>query len=211
MPALDFESSAAMLKRYGVRFPDYAVAKSPADATRIAKKLGYPVAMKLLSREIVHKTDVGGVKLNISDEKQLAKAYTEIASSIPKSKLDGVLLQKMAPTGVELLVGGKLDVQFGPVLAFGLGGIFVEIFKDVSLRICPIEKSDAREMIREIKGYPILAGARNTKPVDEGALIDLLVSMSKLMMENKVQELDLNPVMAYSTGYYAVDARIIVP
>lgn len=210
MPSLDFESSAAMLKRYGIRFPDYEIAKSPADASRIAKKLGYPVALKLISKEIVHKTDVGGVKLNIPDEKQLAAAYSEIAAAVPKAKLDGILVQKMAPAGVELLVGGKQDVQFGPVLAFGLGGIFVEIFKDVSLRICPIEKSDAREMIREIKGYPILAGARNTKPVDEGALVDLLVSMSKLMMENKVTELDLNPVMAYNKGYLAVDVRIMV-
>ncbi|MFA6036087.1 MAG: acetate--CoA ligase family protein [Candidatus Micrarchaeia archaeon] len=210
MPSLDFESSAAMLKRYGIRFPDYEIAKSPADASRIAKKLGYPVALKLISKEIVHKTDVGGVKLNIPDEKQLAAAYSEIAAAVPKAKLDGILVQKMAPAGVELLVGGKQDVQFGPVLAFGLGGIFVEIFKDVSLRICPIEKSDALELIREIKGYPILAGARNTKPVDEGALVDLLVSMSKLMMENKVTELDLNPVMAYNKGYLAVDVRIMV-
>jgi len=211
MPALDFENSVAMLKRYGVRFPDSGTAKSPADAVRIAKKLGYPVALKLISKEILHKTDVGGVKLNIMNEKELAAAYSSISSAVPKSKSDGILIQKMAPPGVELLIGGKQDLQFGPVLAFGLGGIFVEIFKDVSLRVCPIDKNDAREMMREIKGYPILAGARRTKPVDEGALIDLLVGMSKLMMENKIQELDLNPVMAYNKGYLAVDARIIVP
>jgi len=211
MPALDFESSLSLLKRHGVRFPDYGVAKSPAEAARMAKKLGYPLALKLISKDILHKTDVGGVKLNIADEKQLSKAYSEIASAVPKSKLDGILIQKMAPQGVELLVGGKMDVQFGPVIAFGLGGIFVEIFKDVSLRVCPIDKNDAREMIREIKGYPILAGARNTKPVDEAALVELLVNVSKLMMGNKITELDLNPVMAYSNGYYAVDARILVP
>jgi len=209
MPLLSFQKTMDLTKRYGIHLPDYAIATSSGEAVKHASKLGYPVVLKVLSEKIVHKTDVGGVKLNLRTAEEVKHAYSEIVKRAGKSRIEGMLVQKMARPGVELLVGGKRDAQFGPVIAFGLGGIFVEVFKDVSLRICPIDKEEARKMIREIKGYPLLRGARGTKPADTEALADLLVSVSNLMTENRVKELDLNPVLAYPQGYVAVDARVI--
>ncbi len=209
MALLDFEKTMKLLEQYGIRFSEYGIAESPGEAVKLAKNLGYPVALKVLSHKVVHKSDVGAVKLNLEDEKEVKAAYSKIVKAVGKSKVEGMIVQRMAPEGVELLVGGKQDVQFGPVVAFGLGGIFVEIFEDVSLRICPIDHEEARRMIREIKGYPILKGARGTEPVDVEALIELLVKVSKLMNENRIKELDLNPIIAYPKAYLAVDARII--
>jgi acetyl-CoA synthetase (ADP-forming) len=164
----------------------------------------------VLSGEILHKSDKGCVKLNIKDEESLRKAYSEIISNAGGAEVDGVLVQKMAKPGLELIVGGRRDEQFGPVLLFGLGGIFVEVFKDFSLRVCPIEKDDAMEMIREMKAYPLLTGVRGTKPVDIGAVADLLLKASKLLYENEqVKEIDINPVIAYENGYCAVDVRVL--
>ncbi|VVC03776.1 Acetate--CoA ligase [ADP-forming] I subunit beta [Candidatus Burarchaeum australiense] len=209
MSLLGFDESIALMKRYGVRVPEFELAKGADEAARLAAKLGYPVALKVASEKIIHKSDVGGVKLNLRDAAEVRRAYGDIAHAVGKANSGRMLVQKMAPGGVELIVGGKQDAQFGPVLAFGIGGIFVEVFKDVSLRICPIDKVEAKKMMHEIKGYPILKGMRGMKPVDEEALAELLVSVSKLMAENDVKELDLNPVIAYAHGYVAVDARVI--
>ena len=209
MALLGFEETMRLMKRYGIEFPEYGIAGNAAEAVRLAEKLGYPVVLKVLSRKVVHKSDVGGVRLNLNSGAEVNSAYDRMRKSVGH-RLEGMLVQRMAPEGVELLVGGKQDPQFGPVIAFGLGGIFVEIFKDVSLRICPIDKDEARNMVEEIRGSAILRGARGRKPVDQKALVDLLVRVSRLMSENRLKELDLNPVIAYPKGYLAVDARVVM-
>ena len=190
----------------GISRPSVAV----AEASTRDGKLGFPVVVKVCSPDLPHKSDVGGVKLNLRDANEVKRAYDDIASAVGRANARSMLVQKMASAGVELIVGGKRDPQFGPVIAFGLGGIFVEVFKDITLRVCPIDRGEARRMLHEIRGYPLLAGARNTKPVDEEALAGLLVAVSKLMHDHEeIKELDINPVIAYPRGYIAVDARIL--
>ena len=210
MSLLSFEKTMALMGHYGIVLPAHKLAKSPDEAARLAAKVGYPVALKVASDKIMHKSDVGGVKLNLRDANEVKRAYDDIASAVGRANARSMLVQKMASAGVELIVGGKRDPQFGPVIAFGLGGIFVEVFKDITLRVCPIDRGEARRMLHEIRGYPLLAGARNTKPVDEEALAGLLVAVSKLMHDHEeIKELDINPVIAYPRGYIAVDARIL--
>ena len=210
--ATDFsrQGIAKLLKRYGVRVVEESVAKSPKEAERFAGKIGYPVVLKVVSREILHKTDQGCVKVSIMDAHELRAAYAHIMKNAGKAKVEGMLVQKMVKHGIELIVGGRKDGQFGPIILFGLGGIFVEILKDVSIRVCPIRKEEAEEMIGEIKGSPLLHGARGTEHVDTAKIAQLLVNVSRLLYENQeICELDLNPIIAYSDGYLAVDVRVI--
>ena len=173
------------------------------------------MVLKVISPEITHKTDAGGVKLNLSTPKQVGKAYDDIVKSAkhynPGAVIHGVSVQKMAPPGIEVIMGMSRDPQFGPVLMFGLGGILVEVLKDVSFRIVPLTPRDAREMIREIKGYPLLMGYRGQAAVDAAKLEEMLLKISAFM-ENApdIQELDLNPVFAYADDVIAVDARVIL-
>jgi len=208
---MDFLSAMGLAEKYKIDVPAWELAKGAEAALKAGRRIGYPVALKLISKKILHKSDKGVLKLNVASDDDLAKAYSEIMRKGSGSGVTGVLVQKMAKPGVELLVGGKTDPQFGPVIVFGLGGIFVEIFQDVSVRVCPITRDDAFDMIHGIKGYELLAGARGRKPVDEKALIDLLLNVSGLMCDNegKISELDLNPVIAYEKGYSAVDVRIL--
>jgi acyl-CoA synthetase (NDP forming) len=204
---MNYADAVALVKKYGVDFAEGTIVKSVEEAVRAAK---YPVALKVVSSEIVHKTDKGCVKLNIKDEESLRRAYSEVLSNAGGAKIEGILVQRMGKPGLELIVGGRRDEQFGPVILFGLGGIFVEVFKDFSLRVCPIDRSDAFEMISEMKAYPLLTGVRGTKPVDVEAIADLLQKASKLLYENEqVKEMDINPVIAYEDGYCAVDVRVL--
>jgi len=199
-----------LLKEYGIRVAEEHVAKSEAEAASAAKKLGYPVVLKIVSKDILHKSDSGCVKVDLKNEQELKAAYKQITKNAGKARVDGMLVQKMAKKGLELIVGGKQDPQFGPLVLFGLGGIFVEVLKDVSIRVCPIEKHEALEMLDGIKGAPLLKGARGTAPVDKEMLAGLLVNTSKMLYENQwIAELDLNPVIAYADGYLAVDVRAI--
>ncbi len=182
---------------------------SKEDARSAAKKLRYPVAMKVVSKDILHKSDSGCVKVDLKNEKQVENAYEEIMKNAGEAEVQGMLVQKMARDGVELIIGGKQDPQFGQLILFGLGGIFVEVFKDYSMRVCPIERQDAREMIRRIKAYPILAGARGRKPVNERKLEDLLINVSKFLADADPREFDLNPIIINHRGYDLVDIRII--
>jgi acyl-CoA synthetase (NDP forming) len=181
----------------------------------MAGQIGFPVALKVVSPEITHKTDAGGVKLNLQTADQVGKAYDDIVTSakkyIPSAVILGVSVQKMSPPGIEVIMGMSRDPQFGPVLMFGLGGILVEILKDVSFRIVPLTKQDAREMVREIKGYPLLTGYRGQAAVNTANLEEMLLKLSAFM-ENApdIQELDLNPVFAYANDVIAVDARVIL-
>jgi acyl-CoA synthetase (NDP forming) len=177
--------------------------------------MGFPVVLKIASSDVVHKSDAGGVKLDLKNATQVEKAYREITASIkekfPKAAIGGVSVQPMAKPGVEVIIGMSKDAQFGPVLMFGLGGILVEILKDVSFRIVPLVRRDAREMIREIKGYPVLEGYRGKEPANVSALEDMLLKVSDFVEKNPdIKELDLNPVFAHRDGAVAVDARVVL-
>jgi len=207
--------SKELLRQAGIRVIDTRLALSREEASSISKQFGFPVVLKIASPDIVHKSDAGGVKLGLKTTKQVGKAYDDILQTIrqrhPQAMIQGVSVQKMARPGVEVIIGMSKDAQFGPVLMFGLGGILVEVLKDVSFRIVPLTKRDAGEMIREIKGYPLLEGYRGQEPVDVSNLEELLLKVSDFVEQNpEVKELDLNPVFAYSDGAVAVDARLIL-
>ena len=207
--------SKQLIKQAGINVSDTRLATSREEAISISKQFGFPVVLKIASPDVVHKSDAGGVKVGLRTSKQVGKAYHDILEAIgqkyPKAMVQGVSVQKMARPGVEVIIGMSKDDQFGPVLMFGLGGILVEVLKDVSFRIVPLTKRDAREMIREIKGYPLLQGYRGQQPVDVSNLEELLLKVSDFVERNPVvKELDLNPIFAYSNGALAVDARIVL-
>ena len=207
--------SKELLKKAGIPIVEAKLARSNKEAVSLSKEMGFPVVLKISSPDVIHKSDSGGVKLGLANATQVGKAYNEIISSIkktyPKAEIQGVSVQPMAPPGVEVIVGMSKDPQFGPVLMFGLGGILVEVLKDVSFRIVPVTERDAREMIREIKGYPILEGYRGQKPASIPALEKLIVKVSQFVEKNpQIKELDLNPIFAYPDKAVAVDARIIL-
>ena len=207
--------SKQVLAAAGIPVAEATLAASADDAAKAAAKAGFPVVLKIVSPDVTHKSDVGGVKIGLKDEAAVRTAYDDIIAAVsdrqPKARIEGVAVQAMARPGTEVIVGMSKDPQFGPVLMFGLGGIFVEVLKDVSFRIVPLEERDAREMIAEIKGRAVLDGVRGGEPADIGALASLLLQLSAFAEANpQVEELDLNPVFAYKDGCLAVDARIVV-
>jgi acyl-CoA synthetase (NDP forming) len=204
-----------LLKEYGIPVPDFKLIKSEEEISGLAKEMNFPIAMKIVSSDIIHKTDAGGVKLNIKDETEARLAYQEIISKAKKynknAKISGAIVDSMIPEGTEIIIGMMKDPHFGPVIMFGLGGIFVEVLKDISFRILPIEARDAEEMISEIKGYKILEGIRGEAPKDIQAIKDLLLKISQLTLENpEISEIDLNPVFLFGKGLQVVDARMIL-
>ncbi len=173
--------------------------------------------MKIVSPEILHKTDVGGVRLDIASREEAARAFVEITSSVrrrvPSAWIAGVSVQEMVSGGRELILGMSRDPQFGPLLMFGLGGIAVEVLKDVAFRVAPVSRRDAREMVHDIRGYPLLAGFRGSEPMDEDAIVDALVRLSRLSVDfPEIQELDINPVivMPRGKGLRAIDCRMAI-
>jgi acyl-CoA synthetase (NDP forming) len=204
-----------MLKKAGVEVTETLLAASKTEAVKISRELGFPVVLKIVSPDVVHKSDSGGVKLNLKNAEEAGDAYDEILSSVkkayPAAKILGVSVQAMARPGVETIIGVSKDKQFGPVVMFGLGGVWVEVLKDVSFRLAPITDFDASEMIREIKGYKLLTGFRGQPAVKIPALEKMLLAVSEFVSTNpQVEELDLNPVFASADGAIAVDARIVV-
>lgn len=200
---------------YNIPVTEFILAKTRKESVEAALQIGFPVVLKIVSPDIIHKSDSGGVILNLNSLKNVEKAFNEIMVNVKdynsQAKIIGVLVQEMAPTSTEVIVGAIKDPQFGQTLMFGLGGIFVEILQDVTFRVAPICIEDAFEMISEIKAYPLLKGYRNIPPADLDALAKLLVNASRLIMEHKeIKELDLNPVIVYETGLKVVDARIIL-
>jgi acyl-CoA synthetase (NDP forming) len=186
------------------------VARSEDEAVNLFRSIRSPVALKILSPDVIHKSDTGGVKLNLRNEDQVREAYRQIINSFRDKTVTGISVQEMAKPGVEVIIGVTLDSTFGPVMMFGLGGVFVEILKDVSFRSIPLSEYDAEDMIEEIKGYALLKGYRGSA-ADVPALRDLLLKVSDLVMENpEIKEMDLNPVFIYPQGYKVVDARIIL-
>jgi acetate---CoA ligase (ADP-forming) subunit beta len=204
-----------LLGKAGINVVATKLASTREQALSVAKQLGSPLALKIASEDIIHKSDAGGVKLDLKTAAQVGKAYDDVMKAArkryPDARIQGVSVQKMARPGVEIIIGVSRDPQFGPVLMFGLGGILVEVLKDVSFRIVPLAKRDAREMIREIKGYPVLQGYRGQPPVDVAALEDMILKVSDFVEKHpEVEQIDLNPVFAYSDGAVAVDARVIL-
>ncbi len=200
---------------YGIPVTKFKVAKDEAEAVKFAEELGYPVVLKIVSPDIIHKSDVGGVIIGLKTAADVEKAYTQILENVkkhsPKAEIVGVLVQEMAPTSTEVIVGAIKDPQFGPALMFGLGGIFVEVLKDVTFRVAPVTEDEAREMITEVRAYPLLKGYRNLPPADTETIIKIIQNTSKLVMEHQeIKELDLNPIMVYEKGAKTVDARIIL-
>ena len=195
------------LKKHGFELLPYALAKSEDDAVRAAKEIGYPLVLKVVSPEITHKTDVGGVIVGIRNKTALLAAYKEILSNARGKKVEGVLVQKKARKGIELIIGGKKDAQFGYVVVLGFGGIYVEVFRDISARICPITEEDIREMVMELKSHPILLGMRGKKAIHMASLERILLNTCRFMQKEDISEIDLNPVVFNEKGYDIVDVR----
>ena len=198
-----------LLEKYGFKLIPYGLATSLTSATKIARKLGYPVAMKIISPGATHKTDVGGVRISIKNEEMLELVYSEFEDIAKKHKLklDGILIQKMARKGLELIIGTKKDSQFGHMILLGLGGIYVEIFKDISARLCPINEHDIDEMIDELKSHPVITGARGKKAINIRELKRLMLDVCKFVTKEDIKEMDLNPIIFDEKGGDIIDVR----
>ncbi len=204
-----------IIKAYGAPIADAGLAKTPEEAGELAEKMGFPVVLKIVSPDISHKSDVGGVIVGVNSKEKAIEAAKKIienvSKNVPNARITGILVQKMAKKGLEIIVGGLRDNIFGPVVMFGLGGIFVEVLKDVSFRVAPISYEDAYEMMKEIKSAKLLEGYRGQPPVDKKAIADIIIAVAKLLEENpEVDSVDLNPVIAYPDGAVVVDARVIL-
>ncbi len=210
------DESKTILRQINVAFPEYEIVKSAEEAAEAAERLGYPAVLKIMSPDIIHKSDYGGVMLNLNGKREVIEAYNKILSNISRNrsnaKIHGVMVYKMAPKGVaELLIGVSYDEQFGHIIAVGLGGVFVELLKDVSIRLIPISEFEAEEMLKELKAYPILAGYRGSGNADIESVKKTVIKISNLIVENpEILELDLNPVIVYEKGLTVVDARVIL-
>ena len=207
--------SKQILEEAGIATTTARLATTADEAVAAAKEFDYPVVLKVVSPDVTHKSDVGGVQLGLDSPEAVSTAFQEITATVkqhqPDVRIEGVAVQKMARPGIEVIIGMSKDQQFGPVLMFGLGGILVEVLKDVAFRIVPLEPRDARQMVREIKGFPALQGFRGQAPADLEALEKLILNVSAFVEAHpEIEELDLNPVFAYEDGALAVDARIVL-
>jgi 3-hydroxypropionyl-CoA synthetase (ADP-forming) len=207
------ESSKEILSEYGIKVPRYALVTKTDDAAQKSKEIGFPLVAKIVSADILHKTDVGGVKVGLNSEDEVKKAFDDMFYRL-KEKFDvkGVLLEKMVPNGVELIIGLQNDSQFGPSIMVGLGGIYTELFKDVSFRVLPITKNDALKMLESLRGRDILRGFRGSKPINMDMLSEAIVNIGTLGvdMAGKYESIDFNPVVLYPDDYFVVDAKIIL-
>lgn len=207
--------SKTVLSAYGIPTTREGLAQSSTEAVNIAQDIGFPVVLKAESADIPHKSEAGVVKLNLGDAAAVQDAHTEIMEAVArvegKPKLDGVSVQEMVKPGIEFMVGARQDKQFGPLIMCGLGGVWVELMKDVSFALAPVDCDQAKKMISSLKGYPLLTGFRGSEPVDENALIDLICRVSELAndLKDQVEEIDVNPVILNPDKTVAVDALII--
>lgn len=209
------EEAKQILKTYGIRVTKEEVATSPEEAVAAAARIGYPVVLKILSPDILHKTEAGGVKLNLDTPEKVLAAYKEIIANTsacqPGARIKGVLVQEMLPVGVEVIIGISQDPVFGPVVMFGLGGIFVEVLQDIALRVVPLTRSDAYEMIEEIKGRRILDGVRGQPPVNKSAIVEVILKVAQLAQDfPQIKELDINPLICSGKGVWVADALIVL-
>lgn len=202
--AMDF------LEKIGIPIPDSAFADNIEEAVEKSKALKYPIVMKVVSPEIIHKSDLGCVKLNIDSEEKLRVSFKEIEKAAEGKDFRGVVMYPMLDGDREVILGLTNDVQFGPVVAFGMGGVYTEVLKDVTFRVAPVSKETALEMIKEIKMYPILKGVRGKKSIDQEGLAEAISNFSKIpFMYDDIQEADLNPVFVYEDGLRVIDVRIL--
>jgi succinyl-CoA synthetase beta subunit len=213
--SLLMDESQQICSYHHIPTPKSQVATNEDEAVNKAKEMGFPVVMKIISPQILHKSDVGGVVLNISEEKQLRNEYEKLIDEVrrkkPSAYVAGVLVEKMMPASTEVIVGGIRDSQFGASIMFGIGGIFAEVYDDVAFRVAPIDRIDAESLVHELKGSKILEGFRGKPVADLDSIISVLTSASDLMMmHNTINQLDLNPVIVYPTSVCAVDSRIII-
>jgi len=206
----EFESKE-LLKEIGIPTPKQELTNSKEQTIKATKEIGFPVVLKLIAEDVVHKSDMDAVKLNLKNEEEVGKAFEELMK-IPSQSEKKVSVQEMAKEPItELIIGMTTDAQFGPALMFGIGGILVELLEDVSFRIAPITEFDAKEMIHEIKGFPILDGYRGKPKADLNAIVETLMKISDLVTKyEEINEMDLNPVFIYDKGLICVDARIIL-
>lgn len=204
-----------ILGKYGVPVPAFKIVTTAEEAGDVAESIGFPVVMKIVSPQIIHKSDSGGVVTSIGTKEGAQAAFNRIVTSVkeynPKAKIEGVIIEEQAKPGLELIIGGKTDATFGKVITFGIGGTLVELMKDVTLRILPVTEDDVREMVKEIKSYPLISGYRGSKPRDEETLVQAILNVCKFFEENdQVKEFDINPLRLYETGACAVDSRVIM-
>ena len=213
MKLLSWGETKILLKKYKIPYLETRVFEDKKLAADFAQKIGYPVVLKISSPDILHKTDIGGVETNLKDGWQFSRAWDKIVSQVsffkPKAKIDGLLVQSQVE-GIEVVVGMKRDKVFGPVLMFGMGGIFIEILKDVSFRVAPVSMSQARNMIKDINSYPVLTGFRNIKKVNLKKIEKIIVCLSELCLEHpEIKQIDLNPIIANEQKVSVADAKII--
>lgn len=215
--ALNEQAGKALLTAYGVAVPLSVVVAGADEVGQKLKSLKFPVVVKVMSPDILHKSDAGGVRINLRTPEEVAEAVRAMMQqpTIAGACIDGFLVEEMAPAGQEMVIGGLRDPQFGPLVMVGLGGIFVEVLADVSFRICPITRLDAQEMLAELKGAAILKGARGRKPVSLEAIVDVLLKVggeNGLLMQHAadIKEADINPLIVSESGAVAVDARFIL-
>jgi acyl-CoA synthetase (NDP forming) len=217
LPDKDTEN---LLRKYRIPFPKRALVRTEKQALQAARKIGYPVVMKVSSPDIVHKTEAKCVIVNIKTEETARVGFLQIMKNArkhkPRARITGVEVSEMVPQGTrEVIIGSKTDPQFGPVLMFGLGGILVEVLRDVSFRVVPLKRNDAREMIREIRGFRILEGVRGRKPVNFRLLEDTIMKVSRMVWENsgkgrRILDLDINPLFIDEKSVWAADVRVLV-
>ena len=206
-----------LLAAYGIPLVEGGFAANSAEAAAVAARIGYPVVMKIVSPQLLHKSDAGGIKLNLADEAALRQAYsammTEINAARPDALLEGVMVERMAPKGQEVIIGMRRDPGFGPLMMFGLGGIYVELFKDVSFRVAPLSAADARQMITETRAGRLLTGFRGQPRADLDAVVDVLLRLSRLALDHpEIQEAEVNPLLVFPEGQgaLALDGRVIL-
>ncbi|MBU1045727.1 acetate--CoA ligase family protein [Patescibacteria group bacterium] len=206
---LDFKTTKKLLAEYKIPQAKAKIVKTAKEAILFSKQNGFPVVLKIFSPKIIHKTDIGGVIVDIENEKDLLTSWAKI-EKIAKTKKTKIVIQKMIP-GEQIIIGAKQDSVFGPIVAFGLGGIFVEVLKDISFRLAPINNKEAKKMISEIQGNKILNGYRNREPVNFKKLEKILLSLSLMISkEQKIKEIDLNPVIANKQDVFVIDAKIVI-
>jgi acyl-CoA synthetase (NDP forming) len=209
------DEALAMIKFFGIDVPDYALVKTAEEAVKVSERIGFPVVLKIASQDILHKSDIGGVVVNLKNVEEVERNYNKVLDNmkriVPDAKIGGVLIQRQLPEATHLIVGGVYDEQFGPAVMFGLGGVFVELFKDVSFRIAPVTETEALEMVKEIKAYPVLSGYRGSKKLDIEQVTKTIVNISELITNiSTIKEVELNPLFAYEKSAKAVDARVIL-
>lgn len=215
--ALDESAGKQLLAAYGIAVPQSKVVRGPDEAVAAMRTLTAPVVVKVVSPDILHKSDAGGVKVNLKSAAEVEDAIRTMAAApqIKAAKVEGYLIEEMAPSGQEIVVGGLRDPEFGPLVMVGLGGIFVEVLADVSFRICPITRVDAQEMLAELKGAAVLKGARGRKPASLDAIVEVLLKVGGengllLRHADDIKEADVNPLIVSESGAVAVDARFIL-